>query len=157
MFQGVGQVPDECVLGLRETDEPGLREPSGEVQLVVVDVLAEVAPARNHDRTQARCPTIHHCGRSGVADDGSRPSHRLLNLVVTKTCDPRRVARWCGGPGLDQAPCIGLMCVVPPVDPTTEPVERVVIRADHHEDEGGNGRECFIQYQRTAPMTTPLG
>lgn len=146
ILQRVGQVLYERLLTLGEAHEPGFCKPTGEVDLMIVNVLPEIVPARNHDRLQPSSPTVHQRPGSGMADDRCRPAHRLLHLFVPKARDPRDVAGRDRCAGLDEAVNVAATSVIPAVYPAAEAVKGVMIGTDYDKYQRAQGLTCFVDH-----------
>ncbi len=117
---------------LDERHEPGLREAAAELELVVVDRLAERLPPRDDDRALAVRERDHHRADAGVRDDDARATDRLDHLLEGEEVDElgagaldrRRVAV------LDDE----LLVERKLRDRAQQPVEAGLVRADADED-----------------------
>ena len=82
----------ERLARLGDGDNAVVGDPPGEHNLMVVDVLANVASPRNHDRARAGGNRHHDRGWATVTDDGAGIPERRLEGVVREVVGRRHVS-----------------------------------------------------------------
>ena len=133
-------------LGVEQPNAPQAGLVGGEPLLVAVDVLAPLGIPGDDQRQEAGSPALHDRRQAAVGDDGGRrldPRRQLRGVDQGRTGGEVRRGR---GAVLDEDRDLRMRCG-PGVGPSHEPVERVVIGADHDDDRA---------HGYSPPITVPL-
>jgi len=146
---------------LRQPDTSESGQLLAEIQLMIVDMLAQLRQPWHHDGQQAPGPRRGHSRRTAVADDHIRLVEQGVQSLDLHRPRPGARRNHRRRAGLHEEPVsLPGMSGEPVVYPVHEPVKWMMVRADGHDDaQPGRRGRLLARCRRHSrhPMTVPRG
>lgn len=135
VVEGLSYLGGQRLQVLGQDDRSPFREEPCEGDLVVVDVLAEIATSRHDDRDTAGPQGVQHRSGSALPDDDVGGSRARCQLFVLREGGTRDTMQRRGSTVLDEH-LLGVeeTTLDQLARPPDQPSERVVVGTDGHED-----------------------